>query len=106
MSATVSAERLKLGLDFSERFAHAVGEYDIARELGITLVATVRAETVLIRLERTADNGGLVYLTKHVFYDEIKEPGRQAFEAARMAHALIAELLLQTEAEATPMGTS
>jgi len=96
MSATVSAERIKLGQDFGKRFVKAVEEYDITRELNVTLIMTMRAETVFIRLERNVD-GGLAYVERNVFYDGISKVGDQVSEAARLANVLVAALLLQTD---------
>lgn len=94
MVLTVTPERLKLGQVFGLRIANAMRDYDIAGELEVTLVVTMRSETVLIRLERDVDEG-LVYLEKNVFYEHIGEAGDQAFKAMSLASELLAALLLK-----------
>lgn len=92
--STVTPAHLALGLVFGRRFADAMCEYSVAAELEVTLVVTMRSETVLIRLERDLDDG-LVYLEEHVSYESIGGPSEQAFKAMSMASELLAALLLK-----------
>ena len=92
--STVTPAHLALGLVFGRRLADAMREYSVAAELEVTLIVTMRSETVLIRLERNLDDG-LVYLEEHVFYDSIGGPSEQAFKAMTMASELLAALLLK-----------